>query len=148
MSKRGRKPFLFTSEILLKVERLAARGLAQKDIAYCIGMHPGTLSSKTGELDELNEIIKRGQVKGLADVTNSLFESAMNGTPAAQIFYLKNRDPDRWSDVQSINAVQINVSKLTDSHMVPRYHESEDLRLFYNLKKQVEDRLLTAERSR
>ena len=115
--KRGRKPFKFTDEILQKVEKLASRGLAQQDIAYCIGLHPGTFSSKKGQLDELSEAIKRGRSKGLAAVTNSLFESAMNGTPAAQIFYLKNMAPEQWTDVQSINA-QVNVSKLSDSQLL------------------------------
>ena len=68
-------------------------------------------------MDELSEAIKRGRSKGLAQITNSLFESAMNGTPAAQIFYLKNMAPEQWADVQSIK-VQVNVSKLSDSQLL------------------------------
>ena len=64
--KRGRKPFKFTDEILQKAEKLASRGLAKQDIAYCIGLHPGTFSSKKGQLDELSEAIKIGRSKGLA----------------------------------------------------------------------------------
>ena len=33
-------------------------------------------------------------------------------------FFLKNRDPDRWSDVKSVNAVQINVGKMTDTQLL------------------------------
>ena len=34
------------------------------------------------------------------------------------VFFLKNRDPDRWSDVKSVNAVQINISKMTDTQLL------------------------------
>ena len=47
--KRGKKPFNFDIEVLEKIEVLASRGLAQQDIAYCIGIHPTTLSEKKSE---------------------------------------------------------------------------------------------------
>ena len=34
------------------------------------------------------------------------------------IFFLKNRDPNRWNDVKSINHLQLNVSKMTDSQLL------------------------------
>ena len=40
------------------------------------------------------------------------------GALVAACFYLKNRDPDRWSDVKSVNAVQINVGKMTDTQLL------------------------------
>ena len=49
MAKRGKKPFNFDVEVLEKIEILAWRGLAQQDIAYCIGIHPTTLSEKKYE---------------------------------------------------------------------------------------------------
>jgi hypothetical protein len=39
-----------------------------------------------------------GRAKGLAEVSNSLFESAAGGNVTSQIFYLKNRSPDDWRD--------------------------------------------------
>ena len=42
----------------------------------------------------------------------------MNGSTGAACFFLKNRDPDRWSDVKSVNAVQINVGKMTDTQLL------------------------------
>ena len=42
----------------------------------------------------------------------------MKGTPVSQIFYLKNRDPDRWSDVKSYNNIQISLSKMTDTQLL------------------------------
>ena len=64
------------------------------------------------------ESFKKGQAQGIGEVSNAIFEQALNGSTAAACFYLKNRDPDRWSDVKSVNAVQINVGKMTDSQLL------------------------------
>ena len=42
----------------------------------------------------------------------------MSGTPVAQIFYLKNRAPKEWADVQSVNKVQINFSRMSDTQLL------------------------------
>ena len=54
----------------------------------------------------------------MADVINALCENAMSGNAVSQIFFLKNRDPNRWNDVKSINHLQLNVSKMTDSQLL------------------------------
>ena len=61
--------------------------------------------------------LKRGKAKGLAQITNALFEQALAGSVGASCFYLKNRDSDNWTDTQSIKA-EINVSKLSDSQLL------------------------------
>ena len=117
MAKRGKKPFNFDVEVLEKIEVLASRGLDQQDIAYCIGIHPTTLSEKKYENEQLQEALKRGKAKGLAQITNALFEQALAGSTGAACFYLKNRDSENWTDTQSIKA-EINVSKLSDSQLL------------------------------
>ena len=83
---------------LEKVESLASRGLSQKQLAIALGINLKTLQ-KHRKLDhELQSAIDRGQVQGLADVSNSLYENALGGNVTAQIFFLKNRDPDNWRD--------------------------------------------------
>jgi hypothetical protein len=83
---------------LEKVEDLASRGLSQKQLAIALGINLKTLQ-KHRKLDhELQSAIDRGQVQGLADVSNSLYENALGGNVTAQIFFLKNRDPDNWRD--------------------------------------------------
>lgn len=63
--------------------------MEQQDIALCLGIHPGTLSMKKGQLADLNEAIKRGKAKGIARVTNALLKNIDIGNVTAQIFYLK-----------------------------------------------------------
>mgnify|MGYP006255556335 FL=1 len=50
--------------------------------------------------------LKRGKARGLAQVTNALFESATEkNSVVAQIFYLKNQDPKIWKDrVENVHA--------------------------------------------
>ena len=67
---------------------------------------------------EISESFKRGQAKGIVEVSNAIYEQALNGSTGATCFFLKNRDPDRWSDVKSVNAVQINISKMTDTRLL------------------------------
>ena len=63
-------------------------------------------------------IVSKKDKQGLAEVSNAIYEQALNGSTGAACFFLKNRDPDRWSDVKSVNAVQINVGKMTDTQLL------------------------------
>ena len=59
-------------------------------------MSASSLYEKQKEYLELLESIKRGKDKGIATITNALFNSAKEGNLGAQIFYLKNRAG--WKD--------------------------------------------------
>lgn len=95
--KPGRKEWI-TPEVINDIENWAARGLSvgqiiqnlpyQKDAYYrAKRLHP-----------EIDDALKRGQAKGMARVQNALWEKAIEGNMTAIIFFLKNRDPDRWND--------------------------------------------------
>ena len=116
--KRGPKPRLISSDFLEKIEHLAARGLSQKQVCDALGFSETWWHAKKQENMELDECYKRGAARGLAEVSNAIYEQALNGSTGAACFFLKNRDPDRWSDVKSVNAVQINVGKLTDTQLL------------------------------
>ncbi len=85
-----------------KVELLAGQGLTVKQIADCLDIGRSTLYNHMGGKAELKDAIKRGRAKGIDTVTNSLFESAKSGNVTAQIFYLKNRQPDKWRDRKDV----------------------------------------------
>lgn len=73
------------------IEQLASRGLTQEQIAAACNIQDTTLSTKKGQLPRLAEAIRRGQARGIALVSNKLFESAMKGNVVAAVFYLKAR---------------------------------------------------------
>ena len=116
--KRGPKAREISKELLGRVEQLATRGLSQKQVCHALGFSETWWHAKKQEFSELDEYYKRGAARGLAEVSNAIYEQALNGSTGAACFYLKNRDPDRWSDVKSINAVQINVGKMTDTQLL------------------------------
>ena len=116
--KRGPKAREISKELLGRVEQLATRGLSQKQVCDVLGFSETWWHAKKQEFSELGEFYKKGQAKGLAEVSNALYEQALNGSTGAACFFLKNRDPDRGSDIKSVNAVQINISKMTDTQLL------------------------------
>ena len=107
--KRGPKPRQVNQDLLEKIEHHAARGLSQKQICDALGFSETWWHAKKAEYSELGESYKKGSASGLADVTNALYENAMNGNPVSQIFFLKNRDPNRWNDDKtSVSLYRVN----------------------------------------
>ncbi len=97
-SKAGRPRFQITQEIIEQVEVLAAQGLSQEQIGSVIGCSPKTIGRRKKDSDHFDAAIKRGQRKGVSEVTNALFQKAIAGDNIAMIFYLKNRDRENWKD--------------------------------------------------
>lgn len=73
------------------VERLAEQGLTLEQIASSLGVSYSTLNNRQKESEEIQEALKKGRERGIAKVTNALFENAMSGNVTAQIFFLKCR---------------------------------------------------------
>ena len=101
--KVGRKRIELDLE---QVENLASRGLGTTQIARALGVSWNTIDRNRKRLGEFEEALKRGKARGLAQVTNALFESATEkNSVVAQIFYLKNQDPKIWKDrVENVHA--------------------------------------------
>ena len=111
MTKKKRKPGRQPVPIdHAQVELLASRGLTLQQIAASLGIATSTLTLRKSDESALSEAINRGRAAGIKMVTNALFESAMAGNVAAQIFFLKNRAPEEWRDKVDI-AVEENVPK-------------------------------------
>ena len=116
--KRGPKPRQITKDLLKQIEYHAARGLSQKQICDALGFSETWWHAKKAIFEELKVYYKRGAASGLAEVTNALFEDATSGNPVSQIFFQKNRDPNRWNDVKSINQLQLNVGRMSDTELL------------------------------
>ena len=102
IKKVGRKRINLDLE---QVENLASRGLGTTQIARALGVSWDTIDRNRKRSADFEDALKRGQARGLAQVTNSLFTSATDGNVTAQIFYLKNQDPKTWKDrVENVHA--------------------------------------------
>lgn len=106
----GRPAFQITEEVIAKAEESASHGMTVKQIAQSLGMGERTLYEKQADFPQFAQAIKRGQAKGVDDITNALFENGKNGNVVAQIFYLKNRAPDEWKDIRDVS---VNVKNHT-----------------------------------
>lgn len=76
---------------LAQVELFASRGLTREQIAAALGISYSTLNRRSKDLEDLEAAIKRGEAKGIAKVADALFNKAIKGNTAAQIFFLKAR---------------------------------------------------------
>ena len=96
--KRGRPPFEITDDVLKKVERYAAQGLADYQIGLLLGLHKATMVEKKKDFPEFSEAIEQGRAKGIGTITNSLFNAASGGDVGAMKYFLNNRDKGNWKD--------------------------------------------------
>lgn len=99
------------AKFLATVERLASRGLTLEQIAQSVGIATCTLYEYKLKYPELSERHKKGQAKGIEEVTNALFNKGVNeGDTTAMIFYLKNRAPEDWKDRKEIRQENVNMT--------------------------------------
>jgi len=96
IKKTGRPQILINDEMIRRAEAYAAQGLTMPQIASVLGMSQTTLYDKKGKFTEFSEAIKRGKDKGIATITNALFNKARQGDNTSMIFYLKNQAG--WQD--------------------------------------------------
>jgi hypothetical protein len=87
-----------------KVEEYAMFGLNDKDIATLLDICPQTLSRLKSQDTELANAIKRGRLRAQVSVTKALYDAALKGNTIACIFWLCNRAPEEWRNVNKIDA--------------------------------------------
>lgn len=93
-------------EGLTLLEGWARDGLTDEQIAGNIGINPATLYDWKGKFPEISEALKKGKEVVDYQVENALLLKALCGDVTAQIYWLKNRRPDKWRDkpVNEVNA--------------------------------------------
>ena len=99
---KGKYQEWLTPEGLLKIEGWARDGLTDEQIAENIGITAATLYEWKKRFSDISEALKKGKEVVDFEVENALFKNAINGDTTAQIFWLKNRRPDKWRDKQNI----------------------------------------------
>jgi len=85
-----------TEEVLEAAEGAAARGLSESQVAEVLGISRATLLRRKRDDAAFDAAIKKGKARGIQEVSNALFEAALQGSVPAMIFYLKARAG--WSD--------------------------------------------------
>lgn len=90
MAKVGR-PKKIDKIDLKEVEKLAALGLTDTEIADWFGICRATLNNYKSQNQEFLDTIKKGKIKADANVLRVLYQKALSGDVTAIIFWLSNR---------------------------------------------------------
>lgn len=83
---------------LTLLEGWARDGLTDEQIAHNCGITATTLYDWKNRFTEISEALKNGKEVVDYQVENALLKKAIGGDTTAQIFWLKNRRPDKWRD--------------------------------------------------
>jgi len=94
-------PFKMDQLNLEKVEVVASMGLIDEQIAIILDISPRTLNYWKKRPAFLQSL-KRGKLKADFQITQSLYQKAKAGDTTAMIFWLKNRQPEKWREKTQI----------------------------------------------
>lgn len=95
---KGKYEDWLTENGLTLLEGWARDGLTDEQIAFNCGISPSTLYRWKDDHREICEALKKGKEVVDYAVENALLQKALSGDTTAQIFWLKNRRPDKWRD--------------------------------------------------
>ena len=105
MAKGKYKEWLDPDNLKL-LEGWARDGLTDEDIARNMRIAVSTLYDWKNKYSEISEALKKGKEVVDYQVENAMLKSALEGNTVAQIFWLKNRRPDKWRDNRNDSAEQ------------------------------------------
>lgn len=109
---KGKYEKWLKEENLLLLEGWARDGLTDEQIAKNIGITVSTFYEWKKKYSEISESLKKGKEVVDYEVENALLSSALEGNTTAQIFWLKNRRPDKWRDKQKEETDKTALDKL------------------------------------
>lgn len=109
---KGKYEKWLKEENLLLLEGWARDGLTDEQITKNIGITVSTFYEWKKKYSEISESLKKGKEVVDYEVENALLSSALGGNTTAQIFWLKNRRPDKWRDKQKDETDKTALDKL------------------------------------
>lgn len=98
-----------------RIEYLAGLGLTEAEICSSLGISEDTLGNRKKESTDFSEAIKRGKAKAAQQVSNALFDKAMQGDTTAIIWYEKTRRG--MTDRTAVDHTFKKVQELSDAEL-------------------------------
>ena len=142
---KGKYEYWLTPEGLIKLEGWARDGLTDEQIAKNMKISPATLYNWKKDHLEILESLKKGKEVVDYEVENALLKRALGytikeekltkdgelvevekevpGDVTAQIFWLKNRQPDKWRDKPEDNGEK--AEGITIINNIPKSHTAD-----------------------
>ena len=97
------RPSSYSPVILPVVRACATFGATAEEIANYLNIPWGSFKRWIYAEAELREALKRGRDASDERVVESLYRKALTGDVGACCFWLKNRRPSEWRDVQHLD---------------------------------------------
>ena len=97
MAKGKYKEWL-TEQGLIALKGWARNGLTDEQIAHNVGISAKTLYEWKNKYSEIRESLKINKEIADLQIENALYNKALKGDVTAMIYWLKNRQPQRWRD--------------------------------------------------
>ena len=94
----GKFQYWRTADGLTLLQGWARDGLTDAQIAHNCGISVKTLYEWKNKYSEISDALKKGKEFVDYEVENALLKRAKQGDVTAQIFWLKNRRPEKWRD--------------------------------------------------
>lgn len=113
MMARGKFEYWLTDDGLTLLGGWARDGLTDEQIARNMGCAYSTFRVWKDKFPAISAALKRSKEIVDYEVENALLDKALSGDTTAQIFWLKNRRPDKWRDKQEAK-VSLNTGQLAD----------------------------------
>ena len=98
---KGKYEYWRTADGLILLEGWARDGLTDEQIAEKMRISASTFYDYKARFPEVSEALKKGKDVVDYEVENALLKECKSGNVTAQIFWLKNRRPDKWRDKPS-----------------------------------------------
>jgi len=98
---KGGRPSKLAKIDLGEVERLAGLGLTDEEMAIVLDIARSSFSLYKKN-KQFSDAVKKGKIKYDMEIIEGLRKNAKGGDTTAQIFWLKNRQPDKWRDKRDI----------------------------------------------
>ena len=95
---RGKFEYWLTEDGLTLLEGWARDGLTDEQIARNMGVAYSTFRVWKDKYPAISAALKTSKEIVDYEVENALLNKALGGDTTAQIFWLKNRRPDKWRD--------------------------------------------------
>ena len=89
---------LLEPEGLALLEGRARDGMTEQQIARSLRIDRSTLYRWKTEHPELAAALRKGKETVDYQVESALLQTALSGNTTAQLFWLRNRRPDKWKD--------------------------------------------------
>jgi len=95
---KGKYEYWRTTDGLILLQGWARDGLTDEQIAHNMGIRRTTLYDWKNKYPDIDDALKKGKEIVDYEVENALLKRAKQGDVTAQIFWLKNRRPEKWRD--------------------------------------------------